>query len=222
MYGSRIMRNFVTLDDGRVRNMACFEEWQEAKRIFEARKDSANRTNSARSPHGHRTVTDGIALRPAYTRTGTVTETDTETTTKTKTLARSVPPEELAGTLPLVDGTLYSVSKQQVSEWTQAFPAVDVKIELRKFKVWLDANPTRRKTPRGICKAIVAWLGRAQDKSHGSMNGGGFNGNGKGNGNLAVLVKSLGRDKDSAGEDGDFAEGGFRPAHNRTLLGAVE
>ena len=46
---------------------------------------------------------------------------------KTRTLARNVLPEELAGTLPLVDGTDYLVSKDQVQEWSQAFPAVDVK-----------------------------------------------------------------------------------------------
>jgi hypothetical protein len=93
------------------------------------------------------------------------TDTDTEQSKKKKkTPARSVPPEELAGTLPLVDGTLYEISKAQVSEWAQAFPAVDVKTELKQFKVWLDANPTKKKTPKGICRAIVGWLTRSQDK----------------------------------------------------------
>ena len=92
---------------------------------------------------------------------------------KISTSARSVPPEELAGTLPLVNGKSYSVSKEQVSEWSKAFPGVLVKTELRKFKVWLDANPTRKKTERGIRRAIVGWLERAQNSSRGG------NGNGK-------------------------------------------
>lgn len=84
------------------------------------------------------------------------------------TLARSVPPEELAGTLPLVDGTEFSISKSQVAEWSDAFPSVDVKSELRRFKVWLDANPTRRKTRKGILRAAVSWLSRAQDSGRGN------------------------------------------------------
>lgn len=49
-YGARILRKFAALPDGRLRNSVVFEEWQEAKRIFEARVNSARRTNVVRSP----------------------------------------------------------------------------------------------------------------------------------------------------------------------------
>lgn len=58
----------------------------------------------------------------------------------------------------------YPVSSQQIAEWTDAFPAVDVSAELKKAKVWLNANPTRGKTHRGMAKFIVGWLTREQDK----------------------------------------------------------
>lgn len=77
IHSDRILRNFEKLPDGRLRNPVCFEEWNEAKRVFEARRASADRTNTARSPHGHRTVTDGIAPRSADTHTLTGTGTGT-------------------------------------------------------------------------------------------------------------------------------------------------
>jgi hypothetical protein len=36
---------------------------------------------------------------------------------------------------------------------------------------WLEANPSRRKTPRGIKRFITAWLSRAQDQAGGSRTG---------------------------------------------------
>ncbi len=56
------------------------------------------------------------------------------------------------------------VSSEQVREWADAFPAVDVLAELKKAKAWLNANPTRGKTHRGMAKFIVGWLTREQDK----------------------------------------------------------
>lgn len=103
------------------------------------------------------------------------TEADTEQKHKTA-LARSVPPEELAGTLPLVDGTEYLISKSQIQEWTAAYPGINVRTELLGFKAWLNANPTRKKTPKGICRAIIHWLSGAQNKSQGLHNKGATNG----------------------------------------------
>jgi hypothetical protein len=48
IYSIRILRNFITMPDGRLRNQVSFEEWCEAKRIFEARQESAKRTNQIR------------------------------------------------------------------------------------------------------------------------------------------------------------------------------
>lgn len=94
-------------------------------------------------------------------------------TQKTGTSAQSVPTDELAGTLPLVDGTECKISRKQIDEWSEACPADDVELELRKLKAWLNANPKRRKTRNGIARAIVNWLSRAQDKPSpvGGLNG---------------------------------------------------
>lgn len=79
----------------------------------------------------------------------------------TEPQAASAPP---AIVLPLNDGTEYPVSVEQCQEWAGLYPAVDVMQQLRGMKGWLDANPDRRKTKRGINSFIVRWLAKEQDK----------------------------------------------------------
>jgi len=59
---------------------------------------------------------------------------------------------------------LFEVSDSDVQEWSKIYPAVDIKQELRKMKGWLDANPTRRKTRRGVRRFVNNWLSRTQDQ----------------------------------------------------------
>ena len=75
--------------------------------------------------------------------------------------AASTPP---AISLPLNDGTEYPVSEEQCQEWAGLYPAVDVIQQLRNMRGWLDANPAKRKTKRGINAFIVRWLAKEQDK----------------------------------------------------------
>ena len=66
--------------------------------------------------------------------------------------------------LSLNDGSLFEVFDSDVQEWSKIYPAVDIKQELRKMKGWLDANPTRRKTRRGVRRFVNNWLSRTQDQ----------------------------------------------------------
>jgi uncharacterized protein YdaU (DUF1376 family) len=66
-------------------------------------------------------------------------------------------------TLSLNDGSQFPISQEMLSEWISLFPAVQVMQELRNMRAWLDANPTRRKTKRGIKRFIVGWLSKEQD-----------------------------------------------------------
>ena len=74
------------------------------------------------------------------------------------------PPAPPAIVLPLNDGTDYPVSVEQCQEWAGLYPAVDVIQQLRGMRGWLDANPAKRKTRRGINAFIVRWLAREQDR----------------------------------------------------------
>lgn len=66
--------------------------------------------------------------------------------------------------LPLNDGTEYFVTVEQSQEWAGLYPAVDVIQQLRGMRGWLDANPQKRKTKRGIKKFINGWLSKEQDR----------------------------------------------------------
>lgn len=65
--------------------------------------------------------------------------------------------------MKLNDGTDWEPLDQDVIAWTKSYPAVDVYQELRSMESWLDANPTKRKTARGVKRFVNSWLARAQN-----------------------------------------------------------
>jgi hypothetical protein len=71
--------------------------------------------------------------------------------------------------IPLNDGSEFFAKKEDVEEWQQTYPAVDVAQELREMRAWCQANPKLRKTKNGVRRFIVAWLARQQDKGHPGM-----------------------------------------------------
>lgn len=71
---------------------------------------------------------------------------------------------EIVLTLLLNDKTLHKVTKDDVTNYKELYPATDVICELRKMKGWLESNPNKRKTKRGIKRFITNWLAKEQDK----------------------------------------------------------
>jgi len=65
--------------------------------------------------------------------------------------------------LTLNDKSLHDVYQSDIDAWAELYPAVDILQELRKMKGWLDSNPTKRKTKRGIGRFINSWLARTHD-----------------------------------------------------------
>lgn len=65
--------------------------------------------------------------------------------------------------LPCVSGEPFPVYDADIAEWANAFPAVDIRQQLAAMRSWLIANPTKRKTRRGMRKFIVSWLDRRQN-----------------------------------------------------------
>jgi hypothetical protein len=83
VHGPRILRNFVRVEGtSKLRNLVCFHEWSEAKRIFESRRNAAKRTNSDRWANSEPSVTDTPTERVANRSTDTITGTVTVTRTK--------------------------------------------------------------------------------------------------------------------------------------------
>jgi len=67
-------------------------------------------------------------------------------------------------TFLLNDKSEYSITQEQVAEWSELYPAVDVMLELRNIKAWAKANPKKRKTKGGALRFVNGWLAREQDK----------------------------------------------------------
>ena len=164
-YGTRILTKFRRDEHGKLKNFVLFEEWQEAKRIFEARVSAAKSTNASRSPHADRTVTDGIAARSADTITGTYTETNTRTNTKTSRGKREVSKEtlEIYSAYPRKVGKSAALSKIEhaLKSLASETPARDAKWLLDRVKEF-----ARSETGRGqFCPHPATWFhqGRYND-----------------------------------------------------------
>jgi len=66
--------------------------------------------------------------------------------------------------IQLNTGDNWSPEPADIKKWVDLYPAVDVPQEIRAMIGWIDANPTRRKTPKGIKRFVNSWLARSQDK----------------------------------------------------------
>ena len=77
-------------------------------------------------------------------------------------------------TLTLNDKSEYPVYAEQIKEWAELYPAVNIIQQLRAMKGWLNANPAKRKTKKGILRFVNGWLTREQDKGGIRQATGGF------------------------------------------------
>lgn len=97
--------------------------------------------------------------------------------------ASKTPSEPVAEIEPILQiplnlkDSFFDVTENDVDQWQEAFPGIDVLSELRKCQQWNVSYPKRRKTKAGIRGHISAWLGRAQDSAKPSPVDQGRNGN---------------------------------------------
>lgn len=154
----------------------CFPNWgkhqriQTKKSLFPAPEEGHMRDSTV--THGESpSSTVGHGESPPEIET----EVEVETEVELEAYASCAEPETVSTPpiilLPLNDGTDYPVSQEQCHEWAGLYPAVDVIQQLRNMRGWLDSNPSRRKTERGINRFITSWL--AKDQDHGGSRRGG-------------------------------------------------
>ena len=74
------------------------------------------------------------------------------------------PPKPALITLQINTGAEYEIYQEDVAEWSELYPAVDVMQCLRNMKGWLLSNPAKRKTRKGIKRFITTWLQKEQDR----------------------------------------------------------
>jgi len=76
----------------------------------------------------------------------------------------ALPPAPVILEIPVLpSGSVLEITQRDVYGFEQYFPGIDVLQSLRSAAAWLQANPKRRKTKRGITSFLTSWLSRDQD-----------------------------------------------------------
>lgn len=162
----------VVITDWNINNTLKNDRYHET--VFTSEKSQLLTDNSGR-------YALGTGMEPKRIQTGTILEPEHNVTqhnvTKpnpTKANASCAEPETVSTppviTLPLNDGSEYSVFQSQCQEWETLYPAVDVTQQLRNMRGWLLSNPDKRKTKRGINRFITGWLSKEQDRGGSRIN----------------------------------------------------
>lgn len=64
----------------------------------------------------------------------------------------------------LKTGENWEPEEADVLSWQQAYKGIDIFSELDAMACWCEANPSKRKTKKGIKRFVNAWLQRANQK----------------------------------------------------------
>lgn len=134
-----------------------FPNWDKHQRI-QTKKSKFPAPNNACQPYS--TVDHGEPPTESESNPNPNPESESEVSPERQ--ADSRPPTVCL--LPLNTGEEYAVTADQVEEWAKLYPAVDVPQELNAMRGWCLANPTKRKTQKGILKFINSWLSKEQDR----------------------------------------------------------
>lgn len=73
-------------------------------------------------------------------------------------------PKVLTLTLTSVGGEAWNPTENEVAVMKNAYPGVDIAGEFARMEAWGMANPTKRKTLRGLPRFVNNWLSGQQDK----------------------------------------------------------
>ena len=94
-----------------------------------------------------------------YQRNGNHTDTDTDTDTDTEEKHGEAAASASTTHLVEFDGVDFKVSAHLITKWEQAFPAVNVELEIERAAVWAISNPNRAK--KDWRKFLSNWLAKA-------------------------------------------------------------
>ena len=67
--------------------------------------------------------------------------------------------------LPCKDGTEYTYQEKYLVTARKAYPLVDIPLQIVRARAWLEANPTKKKTRRGMTKFLNSWLADKQQRA---------------------------------------------------------
>lgn len=77
------------------------------------------------------------------------------------------PTDHVVFTYPTVgQNSAWHLTESHLARLQERFPNIDVRSQCRMALAWLEANPGRRKTPRGMPRFLVNWLMRTVDRGN--------------------------------------------------------
>jgi len=147
-----------------------YQEESSTKTHLTQEKQAENKENSTREPHVNDALstplnlTQGEGEGKGRERKGREHDSCAEPETDSTPKAKKEQTQNAVITIPLADKSEFPIFKNQVAEWQELYPGIDVMQALRKIKAWNLANPKKRKTSRGILTHVNSWLCREQDK----------------------------------------------------------
>lgn len=162
-----IWQDFVTNNNAQERQAIMHKT-----AIIECTKPPYNNAQNRHTENPHKPANHDDLERktpPPYNTTENTTKNTTNNHKAPSEKNRSAPPpEEPIFKIPLIknknkEDQFHLIYQRDIDDWKEIYPAVDVENELRKIVGWNKANPTKRKTPRGILRHINSWLAKAQD-----------------------------------------------------------
>lgn len=234
--GPRILRNFALVEEARLRNQVCFEQWSEAKRVFDARRDAAVKTTKTRNPRRKATVTvdksngdrhgePSGATRSPDTITGTVTSTEEEKQKPSR--AKAARADNGPTKTALAKGRHDAFKGAIKAYWAHTNPGLEMPwdgSEGKNLEMWLRASPNVSLDDfrRMLYNRSLSQVNQTERPSKWIRNVTDFwkpvdrfnkpperaNSNGKGHSNLAALNESLAEDGFHASyQDGPDGDG---------------
>lgn len=77
------------------------------------------------------------------------------------------PDKETVFQIPLKDGSYYNLNRQDIDTYKSLYSNIDIEQEIRNIIGWNIANPSKRKTKKGIKKHINTWLSSSNQNKGG-------------------------------------------------------
>jgi hypothetical protein len=137
----------------------CHEQWETHER-----EDA-----SSRACYGDAICSTGVAHRQQVGATSVSDlQSDLPDLGADQTHARK---STIVAKFPILGGKEWGLEDWRDTEWKVAFPGVNVANEYAKATAWLNANPTKKKTPRGMPAFLFRWLERNQNRGTAPVNG---------------------------------------------------
>lgn len=153
---------FFDVDGNEITQKRLVEERQKAASISEKRSVSGKLGGNAKTLKNKDTTLANAKQMPQHSQIPEPYKSSDANASSSPEPEKSAPVAVVG--LPTVSDGDFQIFEADISEWQAAFPGVDVRQQLASMRQWLIANPTRRKTAKGMKRFVVSWLDRKQNE----------------------------------------------------------